>query len=129
MYCWHTISDRPTEAQDYIRNLAVLTRQYMKGDGKDIIIIQADKGGKTVKMDRTEYERKAMEHIEGNIALGNYARVKLDFISKIRPAIESRYREIIAEISPFLIADGTIREPLRAESFLLPLFYGCHEDT
>lgn len=121
----HTISDHPTEAQEYIWNLAVLTRKYMKGDGKNIIIVQADKGGKTVIMDRIEYERKAREHIEGNIALGNYARIEQDFLTEIRPAIESRYQKIIAEVSPFLIADGTIREPLRAESFLLPLFYGC----
>ncbi len=120
-----TISDHPTEAQEYIRNLATLTSAYMKGDGRDIVIIQADKGGKTVIMDRIVYQRKVREHIDGNIILGNYATVEQDFMSRIRPIIESRYQEIITEINPFLIADGTIREPLRAESFLLPLFYGC----
>lgn len=119
------ISDRPTEAQEYIRNLAMLTQQYMKGKGKNIIIVQADKGGKTVVMDRYEYECKALEHIKANICLGNYAPVNLDFISDIRPAVELLYQNIIAEVSPFLIADGTIKEPLRTESFLLPLFYGC----
>lgn len=113
-----------TKAQQYIILLATLTAKFCR-QNPNILVVQADKGGKTVIMDREDYEARAVEHIEKNISLGNYVEVHADLLTELQPVIEDQYFKIVSEVSPFLIIDGDIKEPLRRESYLIPMFYGC----
>lgn len=116
----------PSEAQAYIYSLALLTTNFLKkNQNKNIIILSSDKGGKTIIMDKEDYIAKAYQHLNDNIDTGNYSLVYDCFHTVIRPNVETRYYEVAARISPFLMLDGSIKEPLKRESYLLPLFYGC----
>lgn len=88
------------------------------------MILQADKGGKTVIIDRAAYKEKVAEHINSNVTLGNYMDCNISF-DELCLSIEKKYSAIIAKINPFLLLDKSIKDPLRQESYLLPMFYGC----
>lgn len=97
----------PTEQQLFICESAKRTKQYLsERDNRNIIVLASDKGGKVVIMDREDYIRKADTNISENVAAGNYS-------------------DVLQQVNPFLILDGTIRVPLLSKSYLLPLFYGC----
>ncbi|XP_037029334.1 uncharacterized protein LOC119069379 [Bradysia coprophila] len=118
--------DEITEAQFYVYELGRRTLSFLKeAKNRNVIILQADKGGKTVIMDRNDYMRKAYSHLDENVKIGNLLVINDDFVSSIRPKVEERYQQVIERMNPYLIIDGIIKEPLRSESFLLPLFYGC----
>lgn len=118
--------DRPTEAQSYIARLADMTISFLhKPVNRNVIVVQPDKGGKSVIMDREDYDEKANQHIENNISLGNYVTVTNMSIEDVQRRVECQYRVLASEISPFLILDKVIKEPLKGESYLLPKFYGA----
>lgn len=98
--------DNLTEAQRYLRWLGTLTLKFFRNKQNcNIFVVQADKGGKTVIMDSEDYNAKAIEHIEMNIALGNYVEVNVDFFTELQPAVEGQYFKIVSEVNPFLIID------------------------
>lgn len=116
--------DKPTESQLYIYELMEYTAEFLRRNN-NIVVIPADKGGKIVIMDREEYVKKAESYLKGNVIAGNYELVHSDFLSIVRPGVEKDYVDVISVVNPFLMIDRTLKEPLKSEPFMIPLFYGC----
>lgn len=122
--------EKPSRAQEYIHHLFLLSENYLNKHRK-LIIVPSDKGGKTVVMDRDDYFKKANSYIDENILLGNYVEEYRDYESVIAPEVESAFAHIVGLINPYLLKEKSIKEPLRLESYSIPLFYGCpkiHKD-
>lgn len=116
-------NEKPTEAQLYIREIMSHASDFLRKNS-EIIVISSDKGGKVVIMERADYMVKMNAYLNENIAVGNYERVNTETLSSIRVKVEFFYQEVISIINPFLLSDGTIFNPLRSESYVIPLLYG-----
>lgn len=117
------MEEKLSPAQSYIASLAKLTEIFLSTH-KGVIIVQADKGGRSVIMDKKDYIKRIGFHVDSCIANGNYAEIIDLTADEITISVERRYKTIISEINPFLLTDLATNEPLRQESFSIPLFYG-----
>jgi len=118
-----------TNAQKYIDILKSRTQKFLK-ENRSIIICQADKGKKSVIMEKSQYHHGMLQHIEDNIIEGNYIRCHNLTIHIVGRHAENIYKMIINDINPYLQQDKDSYlpdtcKPLRAEPFIIPLLYGC----
>lgn len=104
---------KPTKPQMYIQSLMMRTNEFLRLKmNRNVIIVPADKGGKTVIMDKEDYLSKAYDHIKKNIIANNYVRVEEDYLSVIRPSVEEQYAAVISLISPYLLVEKYVRRAM-----------------
>lgn len=111
-------------AQNFLNHLLKLSMAFLK-EHSHIIVVQADKGGKTVIMDLPDYHNKMLEHIKKNITDGNYIKIEHSDRHTLKGSVEAEYKELIGTMNPFLTSDGSFLRPLLAEPYVFPAIYGC----
>ncbi|XP_075167568.1 uncharacterized protein LOC142239666 [Haematobia irritans] len=102
----------------YISSTVFQTRQYLK-ENDDILILRADKGGKTVAMNKIDYDLKMKEILQD---ICTYKRIKIDPTSRLK-LVETLYNlNIITEQE---------KNKLTSRTAIAPRIYGLpkiHKD-
>ncbi|KAG4072308.1 hypothetical protein HA402_004240 [Bradysia odoriphaga] len=114
-----------TGAQKYINELLCLSKNFLRKN-PDIIVVESDKGGKSVIMDKDLYEQKMYEHLNENLMASTYLHCVDLCLTDLCTDIEERYREIVSLVNPFFNSSkNQFEKPLRPEPYLIPRIYGC----
>ncbi|XP_075150330.1 uncharacterized protein LOC142224445 [Haematobia irritans] len=100
----------------FILGTVAQTKKYLK-DNKDVLILSADKGGKTVAMDSKEYKSKMHAIIHD---MCSYKRLKIDPTSKFKTKnnklVEKLYKENLISIEE--------KNKLTSKTAIAPRIYG-----
>jgi len=123
-----------TQQQKIISKMAEDTRKFLRSN-KDIFILRADKGGKTVIMDKHTYYQKMDELVFTCLQDNIFFLVKKEFW-ELQSYIESKYEELRQLINPFFNKDRSnnisdVPFFLEFEPFIIARIYGCpkiHKD-
>lgn len=118
-----------TDAQEFIYLLKEKAVLFLKMN-ESIIVISADKGGRTVITDRVSYDSKMTDHLDDNVKKGIYRRLKGVSFNVIRELCESKYELIRKEVNEAFIADETRKyeytcRSLMFDPFIISKIYGC----
>lgn len=93
-----------SRAQKFIRQQADLAMIFLKNNN-DIIIAQADKGGKVIIMDRILYELKVDEHLKENLENHTYYHWKEGSIESCRKILEPKFTGLRMSLNQYLRKD------------------------
>lgn len=119
-----------TATQTYLAKLMQQAKDFLKYN-KNIVVIPADKGGKIVIMQRSQYESRVNTYLEENILAENYREVVGKTLPDIQTDMEDEYDAVMTEMNQYLRADIDLKVSgsdrirlLKPEPFIIPLFYG-----
>lgn len=116
-----------TKAQLFIRQQAEKSQLFLR-DNPEVVITPADKGGKTIILDRGIYNKKVDEHIKENLSDHTYFHWKNANIDDCRRVLEPKYERIRALLNPYLKKDVYDGRPntchqLKFEPYIVPRLY------
>lgn len=94
-----------TEAKVFILTQERRTERFLDSH-KDIMIVAADKGGKTVIMDRKIYTEKLIQHMNDGMEKGIYRKVTDVRFDDIKVSMEKRYERIRHNMKHYLDLDA-----------------------
>lgn len=100
------------------------SRAFLKAH-PDLLVVPADKSGRTVILNKSDYTTKMYTHLNENLVSRNYASVKDFEFPLIRQYVEQAYKQLINEINPFFTIDGCKNIPFFPEPHVCWLLYGC----
>lgn len=124
---FHVKKSSSTAIQKWILSLFFKTNKFLN-DNKGIIVSTADKGGKSILMDYSQYHNKMRTFIKDCIIDRIFFPV-YDHPLVVRIYVESKYEELRNAINPFLIRDKcsnreSLCYPLPFEPFIISRIYG-----
>lgn len=125
-----------TVAQRFIYDQLLKTIRFL-GHNEDIIILQTDKGGKSIILSREIYYEKMDKFIEESIESGLYVKCDGTEFEVIRSSIEREYELLRLELNEFFKNDSRMKmenlcKPLSAEPYIISKIYGSlksHKDN
>ncbi|XP_075151062.1 uncharacterized protein LOC142233289 [Haematobia irritans] len=100
----------------YTANTVVQTRKYLK-DNDDILILTSDKGGKTVAMDKMEYNLKMKEIVHD---MCTYKRLKVDPTSRL----QTKNNKLVDKLFNLNIISMQEKNKLTSRTAIAPRIYG-----
>lgn len=95
---------QPTNAQKFIKEMLAKTKNFLK-DNAQLLITQADKGGKTVIIDKSLYDQKMNEFVNNNVREHTYFKINAKNTNEITRYMESKYMEVRRNINPYFTRD------------------------
>ncbi|XP_075151018.1 uncharacterized protein LOC142225127 [Haematobia irritans] len=100
----------------YISSTVVQTRQYLK-ENDDILILSADKGGKTVAMNKIDYDQKMKEILHD---MCTYKRIKIDPTSRL----QTKNNKLVEKLYNLNIITEQEKNKLTSRTAVAPRIYG-----
>ncbi|XP_075157825.1 uncharacterized protein LOC142231091 [Haematobia irritans] len=100
----------------YISSTVVQTRQYLK-ENDDILILSADKGGKTVAMNKIDYDLKMKEILHD---MCTYKRIKIDPTSRL----QTKNNKLVEKLYNLNIITEQEKNKLTSRTAVAPRIYG-----
>ncbi|XP_075157687.1 uncharacterized protein LOC142230954 [Haematobia irritans] len=107
----------------YISSTVVQRRQYLK-ENDDILILSADKGGKTVAMNKIDNDLKMKEILHD---ICTYKRIKIDPTSRL----QSKNHKLVEKLYNLNIITEQEKNKLTSRTAIAPRIYGLpkiHKD-
>lgn len=118
----------PTYAQEFLGELMRKTKRFL-ADNDHLIVTSADKGGKTVILEKSLYIQKMNEFINNNIMDHAYYKITSRSTMDIVKYMEDTHLEIRQIINPYLIRDRELNMknwtfPIDFKPFVFSYLYG-----
>lgn len=122
-------------AQNFLYDQFLKASNFLKLN-KDVLVLPADKGGKSIIIDRILYFEKMDMYMEESVREGTYQICNNLSMSCIRTTIENKYDSIRQRLNTFFKIDkeaklANLCSPLISEPFIIARIYGTikiHKD-
>lgn len=85
--------------------------KLFKKQNPELLFTTADKGKKSVIINKLTYKEKRLEHLTSGIESGTYSQITNTTISGLRETMETEYKQLRNMINPWILNDITERKP------------------